>query len=144
MIRQIVTRREAAQRLTANVNAPGRTAAESVADDYLSRIVKYVPVEVITLFALVNGAILQSPGQASNAGLLWIVFAVITALTPLYLWRVQKVTKVVQLAVSTMAFAVWVFYVGGPFALCGWYQPLYGVVLLPIFTFGIGLIEPES
>jgi hypothetical protein len=143
MTRQIITRRDAAERTAATREQPG-VEAHTLPDDYLSRIVKYVPVEVITLFALVNGAIQQSSSQGPHAVLLWIVFVVIAALTPLYLWRVQKVTKVVQLAVSTVAFGVWVFYIGGPFALCTWYQPLYGVVVLPLFTFAIGLIEPEA
>ena len=143
MTRQIVTRKDALSAAGAGEGARKAAAGSDAADSYITRILKYIPVEVIALFALVNSAIQGSATQASSAPLSWAAFALVTILTPVYLWRVQRVTRIVQLLVSTSAFGVWVFYVGGPFTLCDWYQPVYGAVLLPIFTFGIGLIEPD-
>jgi len=38
---------------------------------------------------------------------------------------------------------VWVFALGGPFALCGWYNPVYGSILLPVFTLLVAIWEAE-
>jgi hypothetical protein len=62
-------------------------------------------------------------------------------MTPLYLFFVQKVKKAKQLILSTLSFAVWVFALGGPFTLLSWYDPLYGALLLPVFTFTISLFQ---
>lgn len=78
--------------------------------------------------------------------ILWIVFGVLLLATPLYQWRLLKIRLPLQLAIATVAFAVWVFYLGGPFKLTfadpSWYRPTYGAVLLPLYTFLIPLIEP--
>ena len=58
--------------------------------------------------------------------------------------RVQRVSKKAQLAISTLAFAVWVFSLGGPFQSFSWYNPFYGSVLLPLYTFGISALKVES
>jgi hypothetical protein len=71
------------------------------------------------------------------------VFILLLAGTWVYLQRVQKVSSRTQLAISTAAFAVWVFYLGGPFALVPGYDRFYGTLVLPLYTFGIGLVEPK-
>jgi hypothetical protein len=53
----------------------------------------------------------------------------------LYQWRVLKIGKVVQLAVSSAAIGVWVFALGGAFASLSWYEPFIGSLTLVIFTF---------
>ena len=36
------------------------------------------------------------------------------------------------------------FALGGPFAFLPWYQAVYGAVLLPLFTFIVGIIIPNA
>jgi hypothetical protein len=73
----------------------------------------------------------------------WSIFAIFCVLTPLYLLRIQKVKKISQHLISVLSFAVWAFALGGPFALYRWYNPVYGEILLPVFTLGIALWEAE-
>lgn len=61
--------------------------------------------------------------------------------TYLYLWRVEKVKKQTQLHISAVAYCVWVFAIGGPFVHLAWYDPVYGGLLLPAYTFLIAVIE---
>lgn len=142
MARSIITRRGVEAQAAKRTLAEG--AGETHADDYSTRLLKYIPAEVVAVYVFVEGIIRQSADAPSIQTLLWIVFGFIFILTPFYLWRVQKVQKWVQLLVSTIAFAVWVFSMGGPFASLIWYKPIYGAVLLPLFTFAVGIIEPES
>lgn len=139
MPRTIVTQRD----IDAAPATTGTPAPREVrTDDFNTRVLKYIPAEVIAVYVFIQGVINQADPSTPNETLLWIAFGVLLALTPLYLWRVQNVTKAVQLVICTVAFAVWVFSLGGPFAFFTWYAPIYGAVLLPLFTFAAGIIIP--
>jgi len=108
-------------------------------DDYVTRLVKYIPSEIIALYVT-----LDSIARASSAipiGVRWLIFLFCLFGTYLYLYRVAKVHKQKQLLISSISFCVWVFAIGGPFALLGWYLPVYGGLLLPAFTFSIAIVE---
>jgi hypothetical protein len=114
--------------------------APQIPDEYLSKVIKLIPAEVVSLYVALAG-IIGAAGQNVNIPLLfWIVFIVCLVGTPLYLMRITKVSNLLQIGITTVAFAVWVFALGGPFALLSWYQPIYGALLLPIFTFFIPMI----
>jgi hypothetical protein len=145
MGRTIITKRDTEKIQAKDITLPGQKepAAEEVkVDDYSTRLLKYIPAEVVAIYVFIDSIIKQS--AAPDAGLMWIVFVVMVILTALYIWRVQKVEKWAQVLICTLAFAVWVFSLGGPFALLAWYKPIYGAVLLPLFTFAVGVIEPRG
>ncbi len=112
----------------------------STPDGYAARLLKYIPSEVIALYLTLTSLLKSSVDTGSP--LEWIVFAFGIIVTPLYLWRIQKVHKPLQLVISTGAFAAWAFALGGPFASLSWYAPAYGGVLVSIYTFLIPVIEP--
>src|SRR4051812_26184378 len=105
-------------------------------DAYGDRLLKYIPAEVITIFVSLACAI-SAEGAHSPPWLIWGVFVFLLICTPLYLQRLQGVKKTVQLVISTGAFAVWVFSLGeeSPFSSLAWYHPIYGAVVLPLYTF---------
>lgn len=108
-------------------------------DDYGTKLLKYIPVEVITVYIALDALIRSSPEMVLS--LYWFIFIFGIVATPLYLWRVQKVHKNLQLVISTVAFAVWIFAIGGPFSYMDWYNPIYGGIFLTIYTFLIPIIE---
>jgi hypothetical protein len=106
-------------------------------DDYKSKLLKFIPAEVVALYLTLDGVIKAAGSQLplpQNENL-WLVFWVLLIATPLYLWRVTYVTKWLQLVISTLSFAIWVFTLGGPFTGLGWYKPVEGALLLPLYTF---------
>lgn len=107
-------------------------------DDYQSRLLKYIPAEVVAVYLTLEGIVKSAADQ--QIWLLWVIFGLLLIGTPLYLWRVAKVPRKVQLSISTIAFAVWIFALGGPFASQTWYEPVYGAILLPIYTFFVPII----
>jgi len=112
-------------------------------DGYLSRLVKYIPSEVIAIYLTLEG-IVKASEQRTNAPLFWCIFLFCLGGTWLWLRRIGKVERRSQILLSILAFAVWVFSIGGPFALYpSWYNPLYPALLLPACTFTIPLIEPR-
>ncbi len=110
---------------------PGGSGGES--DSYTDRLLKYIPAEVVGVFIAINA--ITKDNDDINPVLGWAILAVLTVLNYGYLYRVQKVKEQSHLALSTIAFVVWVFAIGGPFeAYTEWYHPVYGGILLPLFT----------
>jgi hypothetical protein len=113
-------------------------------DDYKTKLMKYIPAEVIGLYVALEG-IVKSSATDGRQEAYWFIFVVGLIVTPLYLWRIGKVDKSVQLLISTLAFAVWVFALGGPFESLDWYRShrLYPALTLPIYTFLVAMINPK-
>jgi len=112
-------------------------------DGYFDRLFKYIPAELVAGYIFVLGIVKQLTDAGEIMTFQWLLFLVFCILTPLYLWRVQKVMKFQQLLISLLSFIVWVFALGGPFALYNWYNPAYGSILLPVFTILVAIWEAE-
>ena len=142
MNREIVTAKDL-QRM----NQPGSEArvpaGTATRDGYFDRLFKYIPAELVAGYIFVLGVVNQLTDAGEIRMFQWLLFIVFCTLTPLYLWRVQKVLKVQQHIISLLSFVVWVFALGGPFALSEWYNPVYGAILLPVFTLIVAIIEAE-
>ncbi len=116
------------------------------ADDYLSRVLKHIPSEIVMAYVAIDGILRTSynPNIASERQtlqtLLWVTFGILTVLTPLWLLRVMCVRRPLQLFVSTLSVPVWLFALGGPFALLDWYEPAFGAIVLPLYTLIIPII----
>ncbi len=104
-------------------------------DDYLTKILKYIPAEVVALYVTLYNIAYAARADIPFTLIVWIIFGIGIIGTVLYLLRVAKVNDWSQITVSTIAFVVWVFALGGPFSHCAWYQPAYGALILPIYTF---------
>ncbi|MGQ3015148.1 MAG: hypothetical protein ACT6QS_15660, partial [Flavobacteriales bacterium] len=79
----------------------------------------------------------------------WIVFGLLLALTPLYLWKMAGVTKWGQLLCSTIAFVFWAFSFGGPAGEQKVFQHEFTVqflvsLLLPLYTLIIPMVYGSS
>lgn len=120
-----------------------RISSPGPVDGYKDRLLKYVPAEVVVVWGMVS-PLIERLAPAVSVTVMWIVFGFLLVATPLYLRRVLGVRLPVQLAVSTVAFAVWAFYLGPPFSLSfkSWYDPLIGAITLTLFTFSVPIIDP--
>lgn len=119
-------------------------------ENYLSQVLKHIPSEIVMAYVTIDG-VLQSSYDASVPRerqilltLLWIVFGALTVLTPLWLWRVMRVRRLRQLCLSTLSVPVWLFALGGPFALQEWYEPALGAIVLPFYTLIVPCITTRS
>jgi hypothetical protein len=119
-------------------------------DDYLSRVLKHIPTEIVMAYVSIEGALrtTYNPNAAHEREmllkLLWIVAAALTVITPLWLWRVMRVKRFEQLFISTLSFPVWLFALGGPFAFQSWYKPALGAVVLPLYTLIVPIVNRRS
>lgn len=115
-------------------------------DNYPERVAKYIPGEVVALYVGAAG-VLKTVG-AEDASLVlvlyWVFFGLGLVLTPIYLARMAKAgePKWVHLIVSTVAFVVWAYALGGLPELMGWYRPWIGSLALLAFSGISGAIKP--
>ncbi len=123
--------------------APAGSAVPATKDVYFDRLLKYIPAEVVACYIFVLGIIEKLGGAQEKSIFHWVIFLVFCLITFFYLRKILHVGKIQQLAISVVAFVVWVFALGGPFALFAWYNPLYGAILLPVYTLAIAIWEAE-
>jgi len=77
----------------------------------------------------------------------WAVFGTLLVLTPLYAYfrpaPEPLLTQRFAVLTALIAFAVWVFAMGGPFAVTwpDWYRPVFGSILLILTTLIIPVLE---
>ena len=112
-------------------------------DSYRERLIKYIPVETIALFIAVYGITYYLSGSEIWYPLMarWILIAGILG-TVLYLWQVEGVTDVIQLAISIAGFVVWTGALGViTVASLPYYNAVVAGVLLIVYVFGAPLID---
>jgi hypothetical protein len=137
-------------------------AAEDVnnlpADGYKERLAKYIPAESIAFYTFVDKAAIayygiDSTGAATAAHpdmalkVLPYLFVLLgTVGTPLYLYkqRVGAQPWKLHAVLSTIAFVLWVYTLGGSVVLLNhWYHPFVAAIAAPVFTFVAGWFEPK-
>jgi hypothetical protein len=117
----------------------GAAPLEVKADQYTDRLIKYIPADVIALYITLKGVVESNPTVPHFWG--WIIFGICLVAVPLWLGCQLHVTKYMQLAISTIAFVIWVLAMhGSPFERV----PAYvGAIVLPIYTLFVAMIEPK-
>lgn len=113
-------------------------------DTYSDRVVKYIPSDIVAAWTAAS-AIIASASNVPTETLFWVAFVVGLIITPLWILKqTGKPAAATQAMVGTGAFLVWVFALGGPFAKLSFYRPLYGSLILILYTLLVGLIQPKE
>jgi hypothetical protein len=137
----------------------GATLTDVPPDKFADRLVKYVPVESVTLYALTDklviahygitqtGAVTGAPADAVFYIVPWVLFLLGLVGTPIYLYRRRMADQpwVMHASISTLAFCCWVYTLGGSLILIHhWYHPVLAGIAAPVFTFIAGAFEPKA
>ena len=122
--------------------------------DYLERVAKYIPVEIIAAFLAIRG-FAGSPGTMPP-GLEIALFAALVVMTPLYLLKLggDVPRKGLQVGIATVSFVVWAYAIGGSFfwgALVQ-FEPFpdqivyagFAGALVVIWSLAAGLVHPAE
>jgi hypothetical protein len=123
-------------------------------DDYLTRIVKYIPAEIIGCSMLVNAILAQAMvaggDSATMAGFSVTTIAVGALLvglilTPLFCWYVREDGDAwaVNAIVSTVAFPFWA-YLMGAVAFAKFHDGNLAAILILTFAGASGLVAPVA
>ena len=115
-------------------------------DSYFDKAVQYIPADIVAAWVAVTGLV-SSARDVPRQAILWVAFGIGLALTALWTWKQAAAPgrrpPVTQAIISTGAFAVWVFALGGPFQHVPG-QPVYGSLLLILYTLVVALIDPKE
>jgi hypothetical protein len=109
------------------LNAEEAPPLKARAEDYLERVAKYVPAEILAVYLIVRGNMppFGEPGSVPA----WVHFALygaLVALTPFYFWMTggNVPRKRAQMGIATTSFVIWSYGIGGPF----FFKPLEHVL----------------
>lgn len=124
----------------------------SSGDSYVSKIVTYIPTEIIAAYVAVTGFIKALPGPQQFPWACAVAIALLV-LTPIYLSaaiaRPGKKKSLGHPITGAIAFAAWVFATGGPFerfqisadGSSGWYSRTIGSIVLVFVCLSLPLLE---
>lgn len=115
-----------------------------VEDSALSKIIKYIPTEMVALYTALRGII--DPAKPSGFQL---VFICVLILTPVYTFIAtrdngKKETAWFHIVIATIAYCVWVFSFGDVFRyweIFGKYESWHGAMALLVFTAVVPVLE---
>ena len=111
-------------------------------DDYLTKVVKYVPVEVLAAYLFMAGVV-DSNVTNKHDHAIWLggLLIGVLLLTIPYDLRGLNIARLSQVAMSIVGIAVYVFAVAGWFATTTWYHQWYASILVPIFGLVIAILK---
>jgi hypothetical protein len=117
-------------------------------DSYFEKLIKYIPADIVAAYVAIAGILQENNNQP--LWLTWSVFGTLLTLTPLYVCFIKTQpagfisSKFFHWITSCLAFTVWVFALGGPFAATfEWYRPYFGSVALILTTLIIPVLEGQ-
>ncbi|PYO60751.1 MAG: hypothetical protein DMD70_08130 [Gemmatimonadetes bacterium] len=115
-------------------------------DTYFDKVFKYIPADIVGAWVAVTGLISSARGIPRQT-ILWVAFGIGLILTAWWTWKQAAVPgrrpPATQAIISTGAFAVWVFALGGPFQFVPG-REVYGSLLLILYTLVVALIDPRE
>ncbi len=103
---------------------------------YLDRLLKMIPAEVISLYLVGSGFI---PADQPAVLLIWSIVCLVGVVVVRAYGTTDPEKNLppdwTHVAISSVAFVIWVYSLGGPFAALGWYVPYIGSLLVLAWTF---------
>jgi hypothetical protein len=114
---------------------PGAVAVPAE-DGYLTKLLKYVPVEVLGTYLFMAGVI-NANVTSQHDRRVWLggLLIGILVLTIPYDWQVLGIARLTQVGMSVLGVAVYVFALGGWFATTSWYHQWYASLAVPLFAY---------
>jgi hypothetical protein len=110
-------------------------------DNYFDRLLKYVPAEVVSAYVVLAAPIPDTfAGEAVHRAYLALLL-VGAVVTPLFARSVLHVTRMKQLAVTTLGFVIFVASSGEAFSGYGWWKGFYALAAAVLFLLLVAMVN---
>lgn len=115
---------------------------------YLGRLLKMIPAEVVGVYMIGSGFI--PTNQAIGLAIWAVVCLVLVIIVRLYGTADppnDKPTQPVPVLISSVAFVIWIYWLGGPFVMFNLHIPWVGSLAVLVWSFVIPIFykgDPES
>jgi hypothetical protein len=110
------------------------------ADEFLDRLMKYVPLEIIGAYLICEGIIKSTVTNGLIFTLLGLFILGIVG-TFFYVKYYLNVKRSIQIYMSMLGFIIWVFSIGGWFGELKFYVAVYGTIGVVIFAVMVKIIK---
>lgn len=108
--------------------------------DYLDRLMRMIPGEVVGLYLVGFGII---PSDQGGVQAVWAIVCLIGVVFTRLFGTADpandKPAQIPVVVISSIAFVIWVYSLGGPFATFGIHVPYLGSLLVLAWTFFVPL-----
>lgn len=134
-MRQIITKKDAENSMVIFQKA-GVTKQPPLREDTISdKIIKYIPVEIVSIYVFLQKAVETSAKKPSDVTIL-VTIGVLFIANIAFMVLAQKVRRFSQVCISSIALLIWIYSLGEPVsvALGNYYNPLASMALLAFFT----------
>ena len=100
-------------------------------NDYKSALLKLIPSEIVAIYFLLIGYVPETHLK------LWsiLISVIILAITPFHLKTIMGVKNDKQIIITMIAFVLWLYAIGGPFAAWGLHEPWIAAIIIGLWTF---------
>ncbi|PSF38683.1 hypothetical protein C7H19_04020 [Aphanothece hegewaldii CCALA 016] len=119
------------------------TSEEIKVNHYFENLTKSIPSEIVMAWVTLTGLIKTDDNIPQNT-ILWILLAIFIILTIAWTYKKnsgrEKNSSILQIAISTGSFVIWVFALGEPFSSLSFYHPVYGSIALILYSLIVPLI----
>lgn len=116
---------------------PDRSATDAF-KEYLDRLLRMIPGEVVGLYMIGSGFI---PAEYSNWLIGWSILCLV--LVFIVRWfgtadpKADKKPQPVPVLIAAGAFVIWLYWLGGPFIILKIHKPFIGSLLVLVWSFVI-------
>lgn len=105
-------------------------------DDYYGKLVKMIPGEVLGLYLVGSNLI---PKNQKTGLIIWAVVCLVAVVASRYRGTADPKPNWAQILLASLAFVIWVYTLGGPFAAFNLHIPYIGSLLVLAYTFFVPL-----
>jgi hypothetical protein len=126
-------------------NGGFRLGSSDSSDRWFERLLKYFPAESLSLFLVLDGifkSISETSGQKWVFGVLIVVASVV--FNCLFLRKFWMIVSYWQIAYSSFALLVYMYAVGGVFALLPFYEGWHGTTAVVLTSALLSFAEPPK
>lgn len=123
-------------------------------DDYLSKLIKYIPAEVQAFYVFVSGLISSAP-ETEQFGYFKFIFIALFIITPLWIFfaissgtepKPPQSLRIYQSVVALFAIIIWIYNINMNWVVLFFgskipNSPVFGSILLALFTLLVPILE---